>query len=124
MADEEEITINGDVTEEELIEFLQCPLYHYHSVYWRGIQDYTTVIQNRTEVETGIWQFECIGQNIYLDNNGYAVTYADQYVFDGEVYYDFPQDFNVELSDTSGTFVHLNTYEWKRDSPCGGGVRG
>ena len=92
-------------------------LQHYHRLEYHRVTDYDKVIDQRQEVTEGVWMYPCPLQPIYLDANYYAVTYDKQYVIDGDYYYDFNEDTELE---TAGTYTYINPYEWKRGSEYGG----
>lgn len=121
----------------EQIEEITYPLKHYHLTKYHEVTDYEKIIQNRTEIQDEtigtIYKYECPNQDIYLDENNYAVTYDKQHVIttyyddndfiintpdttapaeyarvEVEVYYEFPYESEV------GTYTYLNSYEWHK----------
>ena len=101
------------VTSEE-IEMLKYPLKHYLKDSVVKLCNFETVITNREEVEEGIYEYKCPLQTVWLNEEGYAVTYGNQYVIDDEYYYDF-NTYSTEI-DLAGTYEYINTLEWKNNS--------
>jgi hypothetical protein len=133
---------------------IKSALWHYLLDKYRRITNLDAVIDQRTEVTTGVYAYPCPCQTVYLDENAYAVSYGRQtiytrYVNDDElvsvstdtiptppegeytsvirsVFYDFrdeipevPQDYDGDLGFLP---TKLGSYEWKRNTPGGGGV--
>lgn len=76
------MTEEYNLTEEET-EKIACAINHYlRPDYWR-ITDVYTIIENRILIddENMIWKYPCPCQNIYLDEDAYAVNFGRQYVF-------------------------------------------
>ena len=68
-----------NLTEEERDE-IKSALWHYLLDKYRRITDLDAVINQRTEVTSGIYEYPCPCQTVYLDENAYAVTYGRQTV--------------------------------------------
>ena len=73
------------LTREET-EKIATALFHYHRNRYRRITDYYKVITQRTEVAEGIYKYPCPVQDIYLDEECYAVEHGKQHVI--KYYYD------------------------------------
>lgn len=83
------MTLTSDEREE-----IATVLNHYLLNEYRRVTNYYKAIDNRVEVETGIYMYPCPIQKIYLDDENYAVTYDRQTVWtayldeDGSIVYD------------------------------------
>ncbi|RAP51130.1 MAG: hypothetical protein BZ138_05990 [Methanosphaera sp. rholeuAM270] len=124
MTDWEYIQTVGSTTPPEVIDFVRdpneeiiCALKHYHLNMYHHITDYERVIANRSEVSSGVFEYPCPGQNIYLDSTYYAVTYGRQRVdTNADAYYYNFSDINADSSTDTDLFEWLATYEWKRSN--------
>ena len=82
----------------------------YHRGVYREVTDYDAAYDTLEEItvdNTTIYKFTLPFQNIYLDEDGYAVTYLEQTVEDNKVYYKNPDDEWME---------YISPYEWMRNS--------
>lgn len=103
--------MTSETIDEDTLEMLEYPLKHYMNRVFIGVIDFRKTILSREEVDEGIYKYDTPGQYIYLDENGYAVTYDRQRVADGKVYYKFTDLLGVP-DDIAFEFVA--TYEWKK----------
>ena len=105
----------NNMTEEQIsedeIDMLEYPLKHYINPVFRGVLNYRKTILNRTEVEEGVYEYDTPGRYIYLDSEGYAVTYERQKVVDDKVYYKFTDLLDVP---EDMAFEFVATLEWKK----------
>lgn len=91
-----------NVTDEQIKNILK----HYHRPVYREVTDYTQALNTLEEITINnktIYKFTVPFQYIYLDSNGYAVTYKEQTVQDNNVYYKDSTDDYME---------YINKYEW------------
>ena len=97
------------MTEEELTtdekETIKAALWHYHQNKYHRITDYDKVIQNRQQITENIYYYPCPLQDIYLDNNAYAVSYGRQSVW--TIYYN---ENNEIISDSATNPTPPNEY--------------
>ena len=68
-----------NITDDER-EQIKCALWHYHRSKYHRITDYNKVINNREEIEEGVFYYPCPLQDVYLDDTFYAVTHDRQFV--------------------------------------------
>lgn len=83
-------------------------LQFYHRPCYREITDYSYAVTTEEEIVDGnntYYKYTVPAQNIYLDEDGYAVTYAEQKVEDEKVYY---------LRDGDEFYEYINRYDWER----------
>lgn len=91
-----------NVTNDQLINILK----HYHRGVYREITDYDKAVDTLEEIivnNNTIYKFTLPFQNIYLNADGYAVTYQEQSVENNNVYYQGEHDDWGE---------YINKYEW------------
>lgn len=98
------------ITEDE-IEMLEYPLKHYGRSVFIEVIDFRKLVLQREEVEDGIYKYSYPGQDIYLNKDGYAVTYATQRVVDDKLYIRVTDDPSVE-EDMQWEFRTM--LEWKK----------
>ena len=99
------------MTEEVDVEAITLALRFYLTGLYVDVTDFDYVIENRVEVSPGVYEYECPGQTLWLNNEHYAVTYDRQKVTDGKVYYRWTDDTTVE-EDIS--YEYLCPLEWKK----------
>ena len=99
------------LTDEE-IESITTALRFYLRGIYVDVTDFEHVIQNRTEPTTGVYEYDCPGQKIWLNNKNYAVTYGRQKIQDGKYYYKWTND-NTLGEDM--TYEYVCPYEWKKN---------
>lgn len=72
-------------------------LWHYHLDKYHAVTDYYKVVEERVEVEEGIYMYPCPLQPVYLDEDAYAVTYDRQLVW--FYYFDENDEFILDNED-------------------------
>lgn len=91
-----------NVTDEQVMNILQF----YHRPVYRAVTDYAKAFETKEEITVDnitIYKFTLPFQNIYLDEDGYAVTYNEQKVENEAVFY---------KQDDDEFFEYVNKYEW------------
>lgn len=67
---------------------------------YSNLNNWEIIIRRCKEIEPNIFAFKCnINQTIYLNQDLKPVTYGNQYIVDGNYYYDFNE------TDGSGTYT-------------------
>lgn len=79
------------------IETIKSALWHYHLNKYHRITDYNKVVENREQVDENIYYYPCPLQDVYLDNDAYAVTYGRQ-----SVYFKYYNEDDELLTDNNG----------------------
>lgn len=97
-------------TEDEIGAIRTALLFYLNGLYV-DVTDFNHVITNRTEPTPGVYQYDCPGQTLWLNDENYAVTYQRQKVTDGKVYYRWTDDPSVE---EDMAYEYLCPYEWKK----------
>ena len=98
------------LTDDEIGAITTALQFYLRGVY-ADIIDFEQVILDRTEPSPGIFQYDCPGQTVWLDNKNYAVTYERQKIQDGKVYYKWIDDQSVE---DDMAFEYICPLEWKK----------
>lgn len=97
------------------IELLSAVLKYYHTTKFNYCTDYEKVIAAREPVTIdGVecYKYKCPGQDIYLNQDNYPVTYDKQLIKDGYYYYTFRNQ-DADPDDIS-VYDYKIPYEWKR----------
>lgn len=100
------------MTEEVDVEAITLALRFYLSGIFIDVTDFDIVVENRVEVAPGIYEYNCPGQKLWLNNAHYAVTYERQKVTNGKVYYRWTDDPDVE---EDMAYEYLCPLEWKKN---------
>lgn len=93
----------------------------YHRPAYRTITDYNKVFDTAEEITVNnetITKYSAPGQDIYLNSEGYAVTYGRQKVdtVNNKYLYNFTDDDNPEDEDMA--YEYVAPYEWaKTETP-------
>ena len=80
----------------------------YHRPIYREVTDYYAALDTIEEITTNnttIYQFTLPFQNVYLDEDGYAVTYNEQRVEDNQVEY---------KNESDEYYEYIAPLEWKK----------
>ena len=97
--------------DEDTLEMLEYPLKHYIRGVFRDIINFKKTILQREQIDTNIWKYTVPERDIYLDSEGYAVTYGRQKVENGKVYYRFTDELGVP---DDMAYEYVADYEWKK----------
>lgn len=110
------------LTQEERDE-IKSALWHYLLDKYRRITNLDAVIDQRTEVTSGIYEYPCPCQTVYLDENAYAVTYGRQtvgtrYINDDDELVAYTTDTNPTPPEEEYTKVIRSVfYDFREETP-------